>query len=151
MEQRVRQRTGWDGKQQKFASQSRIEIITRETRARKGWRNTDADANADGQVVVEQEGLRRRGKGWKHNGNTARNADTRIRRRFVEATKKKKKNEAGYGVKREEKVETRKGGGGRNGVDLEEERERSCVFALFTRGKRKKKRERTGFETCSRK
>lgn len=65
--------------------------------------------------------------------------------------KKKKKNEAGYGVKREEKVETRKGGGGRNGVDLEEEREKSCVFALFTRGKRKKKRERTGFETCSRK
>lgn len=96
--------------------------------------------------------MRRREKGWKHNGNTARNADTRIRRRFVEATKKKKKkNEAGYGVKREEKVETRKGGGGRNGVDLEEERERSCVFALFTRGKRKKKRERTGFETCSRK
>lgn len=44
------ERTGWDGKQQKFASQSRIEIITRETRARKGWRNTDTDANADGQM-----------------------------------------------------------------------------------------------------
>lgn len=104
LEQRVRQRTGWDGKQQKFASQSRIEIITRETRARKGWRNTDADANADGQVVVEQEGLRRRGKGWKHNGNTARNADTRIRRRFVEATKKKKRTKLAMAWKERKKL-----------------------------------------------
>lgn len=57
MSRETREKEGWetgangeqgrDGKQQKFASQSRIEIITRETRARKGWRNTDADANAD--------------------------------------------------------------------------------------------------------
>lgn len=93
---------------------------------------------------MEQEGLWRREKGWKHNGNTARNADTRIRRRFVEATKKKKKNEAGYGVKREEKVETRKGGGwkkrsGSGGG----ERKVLCLCSVYT-GQAKEKAGKNG-------
>lgn len=94
---------------------------------------------------MEQEGLRRRGKGCKHNGNTARNADTRIRRRFVEATKKKKReNEAGYGVKREEKIETRKGGewkkrSGSGGG----ERKVLCLCSVYT-GQAKEKAGKNG-------
>lgn len=65
--------------------------------------------------------------------------------------KKKERTKLAMAWKERKKLKRERVGSGRNGVDLEEERERSCVFALFTRGKRKKKRERTGFETCSRK
>lgn len=66
-------------------------------------RRSGGDSGGDGGIYIEREreGLQRRGAGCMQNGNTARNADTRIRRRFVEAAKKTR---GWHGVKKRGKT-----------------------------------------------